>query len=335
MQAPDAHSIPAIHALHLADVVERWGIGADALLAGSGWTPDALAQPDARLGLADVEALVERARKLTGEPGIGFHVGLQMRIASHGFLGLAAMAAPTLGEAAQVAVRFAPTRTTALSLRLETGAEGAALVILEHADLGKARDAVVIALTVGIVQLARALTGGDAAYQVELAFDEPSYFRRFAHLLRSARFGSPVHRITFPATALSARLVTADPAALRLTLEQCERELAALRADDPFSGRVARVLPRANGGFLTIEEVAKALHVSTRTLKRRLAEEETSFRDLLEDARRARAFVLLRDELGLDEIAARLGYSDAANFSRAFRRWTGITPGAWRTREPK
>ena len=332
-EADRTHALPAIHALHLADVVERWGIDAAQLFAGTGWTVESLAEPGARLPLPEVEVLVERARRLTGEPGLGVHLGLQMRIASHGYLGLAAMAAPTLGEAAEVAVRFAPTRTGALSLRLDRGPDDAALVVLEHADFGRARDVVLLALVVGVLQLARALTGGDAEHRVELALDEPAYFRRFAHLLREVRFGAGSTRVVFSREMLGARLVTADPAALRLTLEQCERELGELRLVGRITRRVERALPRAEGGFRTIAEVAKALHLSTRTLKRRLAEEGTTFSALLEQVRRDRALVLLRDELGLDEIAARLGYSDAANFSRAFRRWTGTSPGTWRAGE--
>lgn len=72
---------------------------------------------------------------------------------------------------------------------------------------------------------------------------------------------------------------------------------------------------------------AAALHVSTRTLHRRLAVEGTSYRRLIDTARHARAVEMLSDlGLGVDQIAARLGYADAAAFIRAFRRWTGATP---------
>lgn len=77
------------------------------------------------------------------------------------------------------------------------------------------------------------------------------------------------------------------------------------------------------------------MHVSTRTLKRRLAVAGTTFSDLLDDLRRERALLLVDDRaLTLDQIAYRLGYSDVANFTRAFRRWTGATPAALRKRTP-
>jgi len=90
----------------------------------------------------------------------------------------------------------------------------------------------------------------------------------------------------------------------------------------------------SDAGFRTLDQVAERMHVSVRTLKRRLAEHDTSYSALLDEARRDRATHLLRaGELGVDEIGARLGYSDPANFARAFRRWTGISPRAFRKKQ--
>ena len=335
---PEEHAIPAIHALHLADVAARFGVGREVLLAGAGLDARTLAEPNARLAVPELVALIERARALTGEPGIGFYVGLQMRIASHGYLGLAAMTASTVREALAIATRFAPTRTSALSLRLDVEGDEARLVFVEHADLGPARDAFVFGLLTGIWKIGDAITGlslaehgpRSGAAGADVTFAEPAYFARFAALAPRIRFEQPQTCLRFSSALLDRPLVTGDPAASRLTLEQCERELDALAPR--VASRVRGLLPSPSG-FRSLEEVAVSMHVSARTLKRRLAEEGTTFTALLDSARRARAEELLRSpRRTLDAIASELGYADVASFTRAFRRWTGEPPGAWRKR---
>jgi len=334
----EEHDLPAIHALHLTEVAARFGVAPEVLLAGSGIDASRLAEPNARVGLSELVALVERARALTGEPGIAFHVGLQMRIASHGYVGLAAMTASTVREALAIAVRFAPTRTSALSLRLDVDEREARLAVLEHASFGAARDAVLFALLIGLWKIGNAITGLELAEHVpegaasaDVPFAEPAYFARFAALAPRVRFEQPGTCLRFSRALLDRPLVTGDPAASRLTLEQCERELDALAPR--VASRVRTLLPLPGGGFRSLEQVARAMHVSARTLKRRLAAEGTSYTALLERVRRARAEELLRSpRRTLEEIAAELGYGDVAAFSRAFRRWTGSAPGAWRKR---
>jgi AraC-like DNA-binding protein len=137
----------------------------------------------------------------------------------------------------------------------------------------------------------------------------------------------------FDARALDLPLVAPDRAALRLAQEACERQLADLGLQrDSLQDRV-RKLVLAGGRIPSVEEVARALHVSTRTLKRKLAAEETSFTELLDRERHDAALRLLRTpELSLEEIASKLGYSNATSFARAFRRWTGDAPTRYRAR---
>jgi AraC-like DNA-binding protein len=327
-------TVPAVHALHLVTLVRRWNVPAEDLLAPVGLVEASLADPGARLGLAQIEALVARARTLTREPGLGLYLGLQMSISSHGYLGFAAMSAATVRDALALATRFAPTRTDALRLRLHEDAGSAALVIEERADLGAARDFVILALLVGIWQMGRALTGRELDGRMDVAFAEPAYMARFAPFAGGRlRFDQPAHQLVFDAAVLELPMKMADPAALRLAAEQCERELATLRAgaDERVLAQVERLVARAGGGFRSLDEVARALHLSPRTLKRRLAAEGASFSDVVEHERRERALLLLAaPDLPLDAVAERLGYSDVANFTRAFRRWTGTTPGAYR-----
>jgi AraC-like DNA-binding protein len=113
-------------------------------------------------------------------------------------------------------------------------------------------------------------------------------------------------------------------------VEQCERSLEALETRRGIDEATLDILDRREG-VLSFVKVAAALGMSPRTYKRRLQEAGVRFSELLEKARRERALLLLRSpELTLDDIAESLGYSTTSNLSRAFRRWTGMTPAGYR-----
>lgn len=323
-------SLPAVHALQLAEfLAARWQLPATTLFAGLGLEPQALAQPGARLHRPQLERLFARAAELTGEPGLPVYFGMQMRISAHGFLGFAAMTARTLGEAIALAVRFAPTRTTALRLRLEERGKTASLYLDEVEDLGGARSPVLVALLIGIWKIGNDLTGRTLTGGAELAIPEPAYYARFAPLFPSSlRFGCKQTRHWFDRALLELPLLTADATARALAQQHCEAELAAMMGQSEVD-RVRQHLPAQGRGVRALPEVARLLGCSPRTLRRRLADEGATYSALVDAYRRDRAVLLLRQGvLGLDEIAAELGYSDAANFSRAHRRWRGRAPRA-------
>jgi AraC-like DNA-binding protein len=325
--------LPAIHALELLQVVERWNVSTAELLAGLDLTESELADPSARLPLPTYQKLVERARHLSGEPGLGFSLGLQMRISVHGTLGMAAMTASTIREALDIAVRFAPTRTNALTLRLTEEAKTVAIVIEEQTDLGSARDVLLFALVVGIWQIGNAVTGTSLSGDGDFRFSEPPYFKRFAGFVPGrVRFDQPANRIVFDASVLDLPLVMADPVAQKVARRQCEQALEALGQEGQFVSRVRLALTKEGGsGYRSVAEVAQTMHVSERTLKRRLTELGKSFSELVDEQRRDHAMLLMATpDMSLEEVALRLGYSDAANFTRAFRRWTGKSPSAHR-----
>jgi AraC-like DNA-binding protein len=299
------------------------------LLAGLPVTLAQLADPTTRVPLLVCEAIAARALELTREPALAVHFGLQMRLSSHGFLGFAAMTAGTVREAIELATRFATTRTSAIGLALYVEDDTASIVIEERTSLGSVRELVVIALIVGIWQLGQALTGKPLDGVGECAFPEPAFLRDVPQAARLA-FDRPNHRLVFPAHELALPLVTADPVAMQLAREQCERELATL-VDAGVASRVRAALLASGDTDLT--DLARQLRLSPRTLKRRLAEHGTTFSTIRDDVRRHRALLLLDNRtLSISEIAAKLGYSELPNFTRAFRKWTGKTPLAYRER---
>ena len=324
-----AERIPAAHALHLADVAEALGVPREQLFAAWGLREAEVADPGRSLDLATVRQLVAITRRLSGEEGLGLFLGTRMQIANHGSLGFAAMTASTVRDALEVAMRFVPTRTRALALRHQLAGGRSALIIEERADFGDARDVVLVALVVGIWRIAQALTGQSIRGDVDFAFARPGYAARFETLAPgTVRYGQPTTQLVFDAALLDAPLVMADVAAHRRACERCEEELTALHEDRTLATRVRTELAASPPPDLA--GVARALGLSARSLKRHLAAEGATFAALRAQVLRERAVLLLRGGQGLEECASALGYCDAASFSRAFKRWTGSSPGRFR-----
>jgi AraC-like DNA-binding protein len=327
--------IPGANVADLLRLVTLWKVPVEKVLAGTGLTEAALREPGSRVSLDVCADIVERAQALTGEPALPLHMGMQMRLSSHGFLGFAAGASATLREALALAERFAATRTSALGITSHIHGRVVSVVFEERVPLGRLREFAVLTLMVGIWQIAQALTGKQLIGLAECAFPAPGYLPRLgASTSEMIRFDQPAHRLVFDVSILDVPLRSPDPVALALAREQCERELRAL----VDSGFVARVRGAIDGpdGLRALPEVARSLHVSTRTLKRKLAGHGTTFTALVDDLRRQRALLLIDDaSLSLAEVATKLGYSEPPNFTRAFRRWTGASPAEYRARRTR
>lgn len=325
-----AHTFPGGHILRVSELLKRWEIAPRTLLEPCGLSEDALAEPHARVSAQTLAAVLRRARALTGEPGLGFYLGLQKRITSYGQLGIATLSASTVREALDLVVSLSHSISTGLTLSLRDEGELAALTVTEHVDMGDVQDIVALNFYVGIVQNTRDLVGRPFEGSIDLMFPEPEYFPRFAHLLPEVRFEQPISQILFRAEYLDTPLPRPDPAALSLAKRECERTMSELGFEQSLAGRVRQRVIGPDGAR-TIEQVAASLHTSSRTLKRRLAEQGYSFTGLREQEAKDRALHLLRSSrLPMSDIAMQLGYSTLPNFARAFRRWTGTSPASYR-----
>ncbi|HMJ12613.1 MAG TPA: AraC family transcriptional regulator ligand-binding domain-containing protein [Polyangiaceae bacterium] len=326
-----ARFLPAAKALAIVRLVQRWNVRPEQLLGPLGLSEERLEEPLARLAHHEMRALVERARELTAEPGLGFYMGVEQRISSYGYLGFAAMSAATVREALELTVQFVPALTNAFDVRMRPEGKRTALVIDLHVDFGSVADVMLLSMFVGLWQLGSALTGTELTGHTDLTIAEPHYYRRFAHLLPEARFGQPVNRVLCEEWMLDLPLLNSDRAALRLAREQCQAMLDAMVSESGLVQRVRGLVTRSSNRPASIADVAAAEGVSPRTLKRKLAAQGVSFSALLADTRRETALHLLTtSSLSVDAIAKRLGYSTSPNFIRAFRRWTGETPVTYR-----
>jgi AraC-like DNA-binding protein len=324
------HSVPGSQVLAFLEVLKPWGIPAADLLKPFGLDETRLEEPGVRVPAEVMNALIVRGRARTGEPAIGVYMGLHRRLSNYGFLGLAAMHARTLRDALELMVEFAPTVSTAMGVRLEVHERHACVRLIENIELGEVRDVVLLSMLIALMRIGHTLTGRELTGQAYVAIARPAYYERFADVLHELTFDAPDTRMVFDAQLLDLPIVAADRAALRLARAQCERALAELQEGGSFVHCVRRLIARP-GGFRTLEEIAERVHLSPRTLRRRLAADGVCFADLIDEERRKEALLLLRSsDRNLRWICEQLGYATLPNFVRAFKRWTGQTPAAYR-----
>jgi len=176
------YELPGAYVRDLVDLVASRKVAPEALLAGLPITLAQLADPTTRVPLRVCDAIAQRAIALTKEPALAVHLGMRMRVSSHGFLGFAAMTASTVREALELAIRFSAIRTSAISLALTVEGDTASLVISERVDFAKEgltglRELLILALIVGIRQLGTELTGTVPHGFAECAFPTPSFIK--------------------------------------------------------------------------------------------------------------------------------------------------------------
>lgn len=326
--------VPGVYGLLILDVVSRWGYNAETFFAPFHLTTEQLADPDFRIPTNMANDMVKHALYLTGESTLGYHLGTQMRISIHGFIGYAIMTANDISDALMLANRFIQLRMPFLQLFFSTFGEKATLQLQGEIDLEPLRTEIAIALIIGMITMAKAITGMEhLSGEVDFDFPKPLGFEKYAAKFpnHSFRFDQPYLILSFDKQYLGLKMIHADPIASQIAINQCEAELSALGERRRLSMRVRDILTNSEQHYLSIEHVADQLHMSDRTLKRQLAAEGTSFSTLVDEVRYRHATSLLsRTDYTLEQIADELGYSDVANFSRAFKRWSGRSPSNWR-----
>lgn len=325
-------SLPVVYALLLVDVVANWNVKPEELLDEVGLTREMLLEPQRRIPLEDVNKLIIKAGQLTQEAGLAIYFGQKMQISMHGFVGFAALTAANVREALTIAERFVGMISSIVELRLEEGDTESALYLKVNTDLQPLREVVVLAVMFGFAHMGQVATGQVLAGHADIDFVCPSYLEPLVPLLPAVvNFAQKVNRIVFPSHYLNLPLMMANPVASQLALAQCEQELQRFGLEQPFVAQVKALMFDEKHGFATLEQVAGRLHMSERTLKRQLAKHDLTYTDLVEEARKQKALDLLADSSqSLEDISEYLGYSDMANFTRAFKRWTEQTPTAYR-----
>jgi AraC-like DNA-binding protein len=334
MRATPEHE-PAFHPAYLrlvAELLASQGIAAEPLLAAAGLTQSALGD-DALLPLGTCREVLVRAIAATGNPALGLDLGAAVPVHTHGTLAFAALSAGTVDTALRTLVRFATLRTRAVRLELRLDGEEVVLSTHESLPLADARRVVLDALLVIELRLLEAVLGRDAAQvRCTLPHPAPPWAGQYAGLLRRpVEFTGQCLSLRLPRDLLSHPVPSQDGETHLLAVRECERRLEASRPGREIAGRVRRLLLEHGPPWPEAAVAAGLLHMSPRTLFRRLASAGIRYQSLIDDVRREQAeWWLLHSESPVEAIALKLGFEDPSNFSRSFRRWTGHTPRRYR-----
>ena len=335
----DKPSVAASYLQLLAEIVAERGHSAGDLLAGLPIPQRSLEEPGRRISPLQWGLAVNRAMILCRDQGLGYECGLRMRPTVNGSLGYAVMSCRTLRQALDLLARYIESRQRAFSIRVALDGDFATVELRQNHLIPVLRSFFNEHILVGIARGTATILGVDVRSEVfrgtEIWFEwrEPPYHRAYSDRLPPVRFSRPANLLRFPVRMLEAAPVLADPQASRQAIEQCERELAQLGGEaDSITMRVcSELVLKPHEGYPDQDTVAGRLHMSTRTLARRLLQDGTSFRRLLEEARHRDACQLLESSpLDIAAVAVHLGYVNPANFTRAFRQWTGQTPSQFR-----
>jgi AraC-like DNA-binding protein len=309
---------------------------ASQLLQPIGLNLETLDNPETMLSLNEVDALLERATSMSGREDLGMQLGRLIKPSSHEYLGYALMTSATLGEALQIASRYWRLITPAFRLSLAWDPRGVRMTLEPGVamSLASLRFHVETIATAFHEELRFLLSGEVPVYDVHLPAEltiNPG-IRRWLAPAR-VHFDAPgsTLQILVPEQATTRPLALADRSALKIAQQRCDEAMARMTIQGSLGDWVRLMLEQASDHQPRQQELASMLHVSTRTMNRRLAAEGTSFRQLGTLVRQARARrMLVESDLSITRIALQLGYGDTANFTRAFRNENGTTPALFR-----
>ncbi len=308
------------------------GVAPADALAGSGLTWRQLQHEKRLVGFATMRTLALNAKRLTGQPALGLAWGLAIETAAHGVTGAAIAASRDVGEALRAAASYRPLRGRSATFELRPRRDGLLLVIHEPFALGEVRSFILEAHA-GIIARFLASVAGAPLTGVEYRFPyaPPAWAAAYARKLAgTVRFRAARMAVHVPSRLLALPGMLSDAGSRGVIAASAERELA-LQRDGDWVGRVRQHLLDDQGGYPTVETVARKLNVSVRTLLRRLKDEGASYQGLLDAVRQDVArWYLAETSQTVEAIATRLGYADPSNFSRSFRRWFGVPPAAFR-----
>jgi len=335
-QACTEHSsrISRIFVQALLEAVEASGASVDEFLRRAGPLTQQFATPYGWVEAAEVDRLTCLAVEVSGDPAFGLHWVERSPMMKFDLLTVVTAHAPTLRDALDCVLRFQPILYERPEL---TVLERPHSVFLRLAPLASSELALRVRTEFGVAALLRLMrhVGAPAAAVRSIAFAHraPSYAQEYSLLFGDrARFGRACSGIEIDAAWLDRRLHGANVELYQVLTLQAQQVLARVQSAVRHAGQVRDYLRLQFPRLPEMREAARALAMSERSLRRRLAEEGWSYSAILQESQLLLAQQRLADpRRSIQQVASDVGFTSTAAFHRAFKRWTGESPAVFRS----
>jgi AraC-like DNA-binding protein len=317
----------------LIEALECIGVPRERFLRAASLDPSSVRDVEGRLDSEAFDAALEAAVALSGDEGFGLHVGDMLYAVQYDLAFHIAAHAPTLDVAIDSLQRFYPLLSERPFLDLVEEGRTASLVYDLGAGPPSARRFRAEFTILALYRLLKHFAPKARPLVVAFDYPAPRYWSEYARCFEGTeRFGTTFTGIVFDRALLVRSEVQHDRDLYALLVSHAERRLSEMEVDSGYAERVRRhVLAHPSLVGNDMAAIARSFGVSARTLRRRLAEEGTGFREVVNRALGSLARRRMLDEdRTIESVARAMGFSQRSAFHRAFKRWTGATPAAAR-----
>ena len=324
----------------LVELLAEEGVASDAALQDTGLDAPSLAAVGCLTSVDQHLVVAANAVRRSTDPALPFRLGARLRLSDDGVLGLMLLSSASVHDYFGLAMKYQLlSPSTVIAGTIET--DGPALRVVLEETTG---DALPEALRTFLVEqhVLQQITRLDDLLGARcrptlacFAYPAPPHRALYeAFLGCPCRFERPRFELWYPTEVLARRPYLANAAAAEALQSTCDRELAEIETSLGVTGQVYRALRQLPDPGVGMKAVASRLKMTDRTLRRRLADEGTSYSRISHHVRYAVASRELRHSAAsIEQIAALTGFSDPANFRRAFIRWASVSPAVYRRQQ--
>ena len=324
--------IPGVYLHAISECMTDFGISHKRWLQGSPYQCIDHTMLDATVNYDVLHNLVVKAIELSNNPALGVLVGHRLTLQSHGILGYALMNSENLLSAAQLVEQYIALRFPLININNKYQGDQFAIELNEKFPLNEIRNLILEAILVAIKSALDQLLP-QLKRHITISFPYGISKESIYESLKDCQlvFNAPCASISIPKDLMLETIPLANLAAYKEAEILCAKELKNLNQESAYKSKVKQKLLANSENFPSQGIMASWFNMTSRTLHRRLINEGTSYREILEDVKQTLAISYLSNtDLTIKEISYFLGYEDDRNFSRAFRRWQGISPSKFR-----